>query len=558
MPNISPPPDNPSGPDPTAPDSTSPGFDATTVPQMDAYERRYQRVQDHLDVGCALERAQRTLIAHQLRAIEAGRREALATEYAYPQQHDATRATAPAFFAMPHGGPESADAVPTKWSTDSLADQSYTAMVATTFTISHKAAEVLVHTAEPLVRDFPATLQLLEDGRIPYRNAQSLVDSGWSVPEDCKGEYEQILLPFAETMTPPQFARKAKAVAATYLEEPLVTRHQEALTRRSFNVTPCDDGMAEVRLYMDAVGAYAIRNRTRAITQAVFRKEGGRSRTQVEADIASELLLTGTTEQAGTPMMDQLNLEKVDTPPAERVVFREVPDDDNTIDADNAGPADGTALGTGTVGSGLAAGILAKVAIHVPALTLLEKGTEPAYLESYGPISMETALLLAGNAPGFTRILTNPDSGAILSVGTAQYKVPHSMRCWLLFRDGTCRFPGCSMPARFCDLDHSNDWKNGGETKVTNLIALCKRHHMIKHNTGWDYIQTENSLVTWTSPSGRTKDTHPENHIPVKTSGGTVIPDVGATKEPERADSLSDTDALWDIDIDTDGREYPF
>ncbi|MET0989684.1 MAG: DUF222 domain-containing protein [Glaciihabitans sp.] len=549
MANIPPPPDIT-----TVPDTESTQFRELTDPSVTAYERRYARVQLHLDAAACLERSERTQIALRLREIEAGRREALATEYAYPRENHDTRATEPAIYKMPNGGPESADAVPTKWSADSVADQAYTAMVATTFTISHKAAEILVHTAQPLHEFFPRTLQLLEDGRTSFRHAQAVVDSGWFVPDEFKPEYEDILLPFAETLTPPQFANKAKAVAATYKEDPLAARHEEALKLRSLTVTPCDDGMANVNLYMDAVGAYAIRNRARAITRAIFRKEDGRSRTQVEADVASEILLTGVTEQTSTPTIDQLNLSKASTP---GVVFREVPEPDSVADAD-IDDTIGPAMSSGVVGSGLGAGILAKVAIHVPALTLLEHGSEPAYLENYGPISIETALLLAGNAPGFTRILTNPDTGATLSVGTKLYKVPDSMRCWILFRDGTCRFPGCSMPAKFCDLDHSDDWQNGGETKVTNLVSLCKRHHMLKHNTSWDYIQNERSLVTWISPSGRRSVTEPANYVPVKTSGGTVVPDVGTKQEAEYADSLSDTDDIRDTDTDAGAREYPF
>lgn len=534
-----------------AEDATEHPQPPSIAPEVAAYNRRYQRVQDCLDNGVELDRAQRKLAAQQLRAIENGRREALAIEYAYPRENNATRATEPAFFKMPNGGPESDDAVPAKLSTDSVADLSYTSMVATTFNISPKAAEVMVHLAAPLHKNFPRTLQMLEDGDTSYRHVQILVDCGWSVPEEHMPEYEDILLPFAKILTPQQFARKAKAVADTYKNDPIEERHQEALQRRSFSVRPCDDGMADVVVYMDAAGAYAIQNRIRATTRNIFRKDGGRTRAQVQADIASELLLTGTTEEAGTPTIDQLNLTKTET---KGVVFREVPDDETDGDAADVGPV----LGTGKVGTGLAAGILAKVAIHVPALTLLEKGNEPAYLENYGPISLETALLLAGNAPGFTGILTDPDTGATLSVGTRLYKVPASMRCFLLFRDRTCRFPGCDMPAQYCDIDHTEDWQDGGETKVTNLVTLCRKHHMLKHNTGWNYSMDIDADLTWVSPSGRETPTHPANHIPVKTSGGTVVPDVGSKKDPESATSLSDTDGIQDVGDGNDGTELPF
>ena len=582
MPNIPPPPDIPPVVAPViapVPDSDSTGssrgsaegvFPVLSV-EAAAYERRYQRVQDHLDIGIGLERQTRKLTALQLRAIEAGRSEALAIEYAYPQENNATRRTEENY-RHPHGGPESDDAVPTRLSTASVADESYTAMVATMFTLSHRAAESLVHTAEPLVNLYPRTLQLLEDGRTCYRRAFLLVDNGWTIPSDKISEYETILLPFAETMTPPQFARKAKAVAATFLTDPLVERHQEALSHRSFKLTPCDDGMANITLYIDAVAAIGIRNRMRAVTRTVFRKDDGRSRSQVEVDVAAEILLTGTTEQVGTPTMDQLNLFTAPDPntstssssststSTSRVVFREVPD--NELSVDDVGPV----LGVKRVGSGLGAGILAKVALTIPALTLLQHGTEPAYLESYGPISTETALLLAGNAPGFTRILTHPDTGATLSVGTRMYPVPDAMRMWILYRDGTCRFPGCTRPGKFCDIDHIQDWAKGGETKVTNLVTLCKRHHMLKHNSRWNYALHDESLVTWISPSKRSTTDYPAHHIPVREEGDTIVPDVGTPKKKGRTagkgepETIWDTTTIWDApsDPNVNDKDLPF
>ena len=52
-------------------------------------------------------------------------------------------------------------------------------------------------------------------------------------------------------------------------------------------------------------------------------------------------------------------------------------------------------------------------------------------------------------------------------------------------RDGTCRFPGCSVAAHKCDLDHVVPFDHehplhGGLTREDNLIALCRRHHRDK------------------------------------------------------------------------------
>jgi hypothetical protein len=540
--------------------------------------RRYLRVQDFLDEAVLDTGEERKRIAHRLRVVEKGRREALATEYAYPlATTDTSGGVEDDKPRRVSDDPESVDAVPVKWSTSSVADRSYTAMVATTLTISHQAAQTMVHTSAGLHKYFERTLTLLEQGRTSYRHAQAVVEFGWSVPEESLPEYEDIVLRFAETMTPPQFERKAKAVADTYRDDPLEERHKEAVQRRELTITPADDGMADLNLHMDAAGAYGIYHRVSKIAWGIHTKDDERTPKQTKADVAAEILLTGTTEVAGTPTMDGLNLRAAEH---HGVVFRDTPEDltahipgimfgENGWELTPANadrlwrtgtlanqPHDlpeglGVDLGVGNGGTGLGAGILAKVALHVPALTLLEHGTEPAYLEQYGPISIETALLLMGTAPGFTRILTDPDSGATLSVGTKQYKVPDGMRQWILYRDKTCRFPGCSMPAKWCDLDHSLDWAHGGETKVTNLIALCRKHHVLKHNTGWNYSTDDDAVVTWVSPSGRQHPTAPANHIPVTTHGGTVHADVGTKREHHNDIDLTSThdERITDLDM---------
>jgi hypothetical protein len=47
-------------------------------------------------------------------------------------------------------------------------------------------------------------------------------------------------------------------------------------------------------------------------------------------------------------------------------------------------------------------------------------------------------------------------------------------------RDPHCRFPGCSIAAVFCDLDHVRPFP-AGPTHLDNLICLCRRHHRLHH-----------------------------------------------------------------------------
>ena len=76
-------------------------------------------------------------------------------------------------------------------------------------------------------------------------------------------------------------------------------------------------------------------------------------------------------------------------------------------------------------------------------------------------------------------------------------------------RDVTCRFPGCTVPARECDLDHLIPFPQG-PTNAANLHALCRRHHQLKHDDNWTVEPLPNSGLRWTSPLGTTRDTWPD------------------------------------------------
>jgi hypothetical protein len=73
---------------------------------------------------------------------------------------------------------------------------------------------------------------------------------------------------------------------------------------------------------------------------------------------------------------------------------------------------------------------------------------------------------------------------------------------WIIARDRTCRAPGCTAPARDCDLDHTHDHARGGSTCHDNLGLFCRHHHRAKHETGWTVIQISPGRFEWRSPSG--------------------------------------------------------
>ncbi len=82
------------------------------------------------------------------------------------------------------------------------------------------------------------------------------------------------------------------------------------------------------------------------------------------------------------------------------------------------------------------------------------------------------------------------EDGEILSVGRRTRQIPPAIRRALKARDRTCAFPGCKQ-SRFVDAHHVRHWADGGETKLSNLLLLCRRHHVLVHEGGWSIDATD-------------------------------------------------------------------
>jgi hypothetical protein len=79
-------------------------------------------------------------------------------------------------------------------------------------------------------------------------------------------------------------------------------------------------------------------------------------------------------------------------------------------------------------------------------------------------------------------------------------------------RTATCPGPTCGSSAVHNDLDHTIPWPEGA-TDECNLAPPCRRHHRVKQAPGWRLEQRESpGHMRWTTPSGRTYDTHPTRY----------------------------------------------
>jgi hypothetical protein len=352
--------------------------------------------------------------------------------------------------------------------------RSLRAELAVALRIPERTAENQLAVAKALVNDLPDTLAALTAGEVSYRHAQIMVDHTTALDNETRAALETASLPYARNLTAAKFERKIRTLRERANPETIRERHVRAAADREVVFDPGRDGMAWLSAYLPAADALGAYNRLSELAATLQGPGEERTLTQLRADVFRDLLIDGQ------------------------------PSDDGT-----------------------APGITAKVFVTVPVLTLLDRddllGHDdlpttlghyelPATLDGYGPIDPDTARTLAAHAPSFIRLLTHPETGAVLSVGRDSYRVPQDLKNWLQVRDVTCRFPGCSRHAARCEIDHTRDWAHDGQTRHDNLAHLCKSHHILKHKSDWQVAQARDGTgnLTWTSPAGRNYVTEPE------------------------------------------------
>lgn len=119
--------------------------------------------------------------------------------------------------------------------------------------------------------------------------------------------------------------------------------------------------------------------------------------------------------------------------------------------------------------------------LHVDAEALQARAAGRCELEHGPAVPLETARRLACDA-SVVRVVEN-GAGEPLDVGRKTRSIPPALRRALQSRDQGCVFPGCTHK-RYVDGHHIRHWADGGETKLSNLVSLCRFHHRAVHEGG--------------------------------------------------------------------------
>lgn len=402
---------------------------------------------------------------------------------------------------------------------DQLASMVADSEISTVLDLSTTATHKLINHSQLLTEELPATLDALGRGRLKPQQAEVIVDQCGTLPPEAYAEFEAEMVEFAPGRARHLLADKGRRLRERSHPETIKRRKEKAAADRTVALEPVEDGMCWLSMYLPAEAATAAFNRLTALARSLQGPDEDRPLTQLRADVAADLIHSGTgTGLPPTSLAGSANDFRYGKPNR-----KSGNDHGKNRGADTEGvpvgpAAAGVAGTTGAVAGGSGripnyAGIKAEVFVVVPVLTLMGLSDEPGDLEGYGPIDEETARQLAANAPSFKRLLTHPETGAMLSYGRDTYGVPNDLKRMVQLRDRRCRGHGCNRAARFCEIDHSVPYPAGG-TDEWNLKALCKPGHVLKTAGLWRDTQHRNGAVDWTSPAGRKYSNTPDGPLP--------------------------------------------
>lgn len=335
--------------------------------------------------------------------------------------------------------------------------------------IGRHAAEREVGLALAVTTRLPETLKAMRRGEIGAHAASKVYQPTTVLTDEQAREVDAIISTRFAGKDPGSLRRATNRVIATIDPGGHAERCRARRAQRKVELIPLDDGMVKVAGHLPVekgTAAYA-----RIDTEARRRRRRDKSKTleQHRADTYADLLLKD--------------------------------------------------------GYGVTAGPRAEVYVYIDFATWLGLNDQPAEMAGQGTIPAWLARQIASSEnTTIRRIITDTETGQIVSVGRKAYRPPADLARLIKVRDRECRMPGCHRPAQACETDHSEQWyADNGETADNNLIALCARHHHLKDSPGWSYhLDKKTGRFTVTTPTGHQYSTDPRPlHEPRRHPPGT-------------------------------------
>lgn len=286
------------------------------------------------------------------------------------------------------------------------------------------------------IEKLPQTQQAFSNGSVGYQQVAMLVRTAENVGTAPIREHEAALLQAARTMDAGQFAAATKDFEQRVDAESVLAEANRAYGRRYLHLSEPGNGLVRLDGLLDAEGGAIVRTALGAVTSRDKDDErtAGQRTHDALIDLCKRSLDGGTLPERGGQRPHLIITTTVDNL------------------AGLPGQPSGQLMGTA----------------GVPAEAIRRQACDSAVSR-----------------------ITNRAQHAELEaeVSHASRTIPPAIRRAIVVRDRGCVFPGCGRPPEWTDGHHLRHWIDGGPTTVENLALLCRRHHRMVHEGGWQLVR---------------------------------------------------------------------
>lgn len=148
-----------------------------------------------------------------------------------------------------------------------------------------------------------------------------------------------------------------------------------------------------------------------------------------------------------------------------------------------------------------------QVVVHADAASVADpEGGEAGRIEDGGTVCPQTVRRMLCDAS--VQWVVRGTDGTPLDLGRKTRRINRALRRALKLRDGGCMFPSCTA-RRFVDAHHIEAWVDGGETRLSNLVLVCRFHHRLLHEGSYEMRIARDGRFRFFRPSGEEIPDHP-------------------------------------------------
>jgi hypothetical protein len=342
----------------------------------------------------------------------------------------------------------------------------------------------------------------LQSGAVSLHRACTIHSETRTLPDDAALEIVDTVLREKDGAPPsPSLFRQRLSRACLAADRDAAERRREARRRRRGAYALIEpDGLGALHVTNDPYKVIAAMERDDAIARAA--RQGGDSRDldSLRAEVITDLLMFGWPSTSEMPAADDPSTSSSGAAAS----VAAAPGSGGRFDQPRIVEDWFTRLGRHPA---------ATVRIVVPFTTAVGATDAPCEIPGHGWVLADQARqIILNTGSTWHRLAVDVDTGAALRLETTSYRPTAAMRAHVEAVDGTCRAPGCTVPAARCDLDHDIPWPHG-PTSVANLTSKHRPHHNAHTHAHWRVDRDSDGVVRWRTKAGRTYETRPKDWL---------------------------------------------